>query len=318
MTGLERHGLVSVGVSARPDHLSVVDWAAAEATRRGSALRVVHVQPTRGDAAGPPELPAVGAGSYGVMDEAHATLAAAVQRVRFAHPELSLSGRMLSGDVANALAGETSSTDLLAIGDRDESWLRHVLAGSFAGSVVKHATCPVAVVPSGLRAVDPEGPVVVGVATGVLVLRPLAFAFDCASRTGRPLHVVHCWQPPPPPASRDHAEAELRLRLNTLLDDYVAQFPDVVVSTLLIPSGTTADELAWQSQHASVVIVGARQRKADSHHALGPVSKRLLDAAACPVVVVPTQPDSGDRPLMRSIGHGLWFAPDPRTSKRLG
>lgn len=308
------HGSVTAGVSSRRDHIYVVDWAADEATRRGTALRLVHAhRESRRDAA-----PAGPAGFYLTTDDAHATLAFAVERARFAHPNLTISDQLINDGVLRALAEESVSADFLVVGRHDRNWVTRAAIGSFAGSVIGHAACPVVVVPAAVDSVDPQGPAVVGMSNGVLMLRPLAFAFDCAARTGRRLEVVHCWQPPARSASREQMEIELGLRLDSLLAEYTAQFPEVAVTSRLLPSGAVADDLEWLSRRAAIVVVGSRERGVGTATTLGPVSRKLLRTAKCPVAVVPTLPDSVGKPLMRSIGHGLWSAPDLRSSRELG
>jgi len=308
------HDSITVGVSSRREHFYVVDWAADEAARRGAALRLVHAHR---QARGHPALEGP-AGFYLSVDDAPATLALAVEQVRFTHPNLAISHQLVDDGVLRMLAAESTSADFLVIGSRDRNRLMRAAGGSFVGSVVDHAACPVVTVPPPVGPSDPDGPVVVGVSNGVLMLRPLAFAFDFAARTGRRLEAVHCWQPPAWSASREHLEIELQLRLDTLLADFVAEFPEVAVTSRLLPSGAVAEDLEWLSRRGSVVVVGSRERRAGSASTLGPVSRKLLHTATCPVAIVPTLPDAAGKPLMRSIGHGLWFSPNPRTPHELG
>jgi nucleotide-binding universal stress UspA family protein len=64
-------------------------------------------------------------------------------------PDTRAEGRLLSGQVAEALAGAAADCDLLVCGARGQGPLRTLVLGSVSHELVRKAPCPVLVVPRG-------------------------------------------------------------------------------------------------------------------------------------------------------------------------
>jgi nucleotide-binding universal stress UspA family protein len=60
-------------------------------------------------------------------------------------------GRLLAGDPAERLASHSEDIDVLLRGSRRYGPLRAVLLGGVSGRVIRHAACPVIVVPRGVE-----------------------------------------------------------------------------------------------------------------------------------------------------------------------
>ncbi|TDD14381.1 universal stress protein, partial [Nonomuraea diastatica] len=100
---MSRH--VVVGVDGSVPARAAVEWAAADAQRRGLGLRVVHVCEQ---------------GRYGGEGTKHCagTLAAAADRARDLTRDVEVTTELLPGNVIDALIGESASADSVVLGSR--------------------------------------------------------------------------------------------------------------------------------------------------------------------------------------------------------
>lgn len=146
----------------------VVDYAFAEARRRGAALQVVstHLVPLssltlvgslvaeRGGGY-PPATPGDAPEAARQLAEDQSTR---LQPFRTRHyPDVTVDAVVAPGDPAGRLVTASQQADLIVVG-RHRRRLRagSLLMGSVSNAVLLHALCPVAVVP--VRADDPAGP----------------------------------------------------------------------------------------------------------------------------------------------------------------
>jgi nucleotide-binding universal stress UspA family protein len=136
--------------------------------------------------------------------------------------------------------------------------------------------------------------VVVGVdgseASGVA----LEFAVEEAVRRKARLRVVSAWvlamsSPPEMVMAPDMVEA-FQTEAQTVIDEAVARArelqPDLPCEGVVL-EGDAGDLLVAESRGAAVVVVGRRGHGALQSLILGSVSRRVVDHAACPVIVVP-------------------------------
>jgi nucleotide-binding universal stress UspA family protein len=157
---------------------------------------------------------------------------------------------------------------------------------------LRHATCPVAVVPS--RPLGRIERVVVGVCGTPASEAALRWGAREADLHGADLQVVHAWQFHPsgahdlmnPTAARARVQSHADQELATWVDRIV---PGVDVSTSA-PLGGPLDRLLEAAADADLVVIGSAP-----HHGLhrvvhGHLADDLSLLLRCPIVVVPVPP----------------------------
>lgn len=142
--GLVRDGVV-VAIDATEDAIPVLEFAFRQASLRRLPLRVVHylVDP----------LPAlVGAstagGHAGLVQEDRLSVAEAMAGLGERYPDVRSSVRTSGGLPEVDIARAARRADLLVVGTHQRGPVGRLLFGSVSTSVLEHATCPVAVVPT--------------------------------------------------------------------------------------------------------------------------------------------------------------------------
>ncbi|MFE7191926.1 universal stress protein [Kitasatospora sp. NPDC057541] len=288
---------VLAGVDGSSESTAAARWAAAEAVRRGLALRLVHVRTWLDDTHGDPGQPG------DVRALTSRMLSDTRQAVLDAHPGLEV-GAELIGDtdavepLASALAGAAGGAELLVLGSRGLGGFTGLLVGSVGLAVAGRCEVPSVFVRAG-GSERPGGSgrpeVVVGVDTRAPSREVVEFAFREAARRGTVLRAVHGWEPPPvwgyagwvpPLAEAEQFRAIERELLTVALADRREEFPEVeVVEDCRIGTGSSA--LVEASAEASVVVVGRRRHPHRAGLRLGPVAHAVLHHAQAPVVIVP-------------------------------
>lgn len=276
---------IVVGVDGTPTSDTALDWAAAEAVRRGLPLEVLHTSPSRSLAGAP------GGGAPPLHDEAEDVLDAAVARARAAFRTLQVLSRSEHRDPASALIDRSAGAELVVVGAHGKGLLARVLLGSVSHRVAAHARCPAVVVHREIGA--PGLPVAVGVDGTTGAAAALALAVQEAELRGVPLLIVHAWQAAPTgsletlPVSQEVFDAQHSLALE-VVEDAVArvhvQSPNLQVRYVLSPASPST-ALDGESAEAQLLVVGAHGHKGISGLALGSVTSAVLDGARCPVMI---------------------------------
>ncbi|WP_460072841.1 universal stress protein [Streptomyces sp. YKOK-I1] len=269
---------IVVGVDGSLTSVRALDRAAAEAVRRGSALRVLYAVPDR--------------------DEAAPVLGYAVSRAHARHPDLPVESVAAEGGAVRALTRESADADLIVVGTRGLGALTGPAFGSVSLRLAALAQGPLLVV-RGDHAADDGRDVLLGLADDTDE-QAATYAFQEAERRGARLRVVHCpgrrhitpeFPSPVParspgrerPAMEARAEEAVPRHALARLQD---RHPDVTVETLTV-RGAPAVELPAATKEAAVVVIGAHRRTSALGRRLGPVAHTLVRRAHCPVVVVP-------------------------------
>lgn len=134
---------VVVGVDGSPAGAAAIDFAFAEAARRGATLRAVHARRSllpRGVLGPAPALPRDGA--------ERRLLAEALAGRRERHPDVKVVEQIADGHPVDLLRQAAQDADLLVVGSRGLGGIRGLVLGSVSHALLHHAECPVAVVPS--------------------------------------------------------------------------------------------------------------------------------------------------------------------------
>jgi nucleotide-binding universal stress UspA family protein len=279
---------IVVGVDGSEASLRAVDWAAAEAARRGVGLTVfVAVY-------GPPEEAVLWTGPHMTPQLADQVMRRAAERARDAAAGVPVDVRTVIATPTRGLIDQAAEADLLVVGSRGLGAFTGLLVGSVSEQVAEHATCPVVVVRG--ESSNPNLPVLVGV-DGSAANRPaLEFAFAAADERHVGLvalaTVPPLWITPPvgyaitPPVP--HPADQLR-EAGQLLEQAVRplaeKYPHVPVEQRPI-LGPAAHALIQASGYSSLLVVGSRGHGGLAGLLLGSVSRHVLRHAECPVAVV--------------------------------
>ncbi|NUW44231.1 universal stress protein [Nonomuraea rhodomycinica] len=270
-------GRIVVGVDGSAPATAAVEWAAADARRRGLGLRLVHVCEQWASAVGSTQY------CSGVLE-------AAAERARSLAPDADVSTAMLSGGVIDALVGESVLAESMVLGSRGLGGFAGMVLGSVSMAVAGHAACPVVVVRG--TAVVQQGQVVVGYDGSEHSQAAMEYAVEQARARDAQLHVVYAWQLPVfspyaagyGPILEDAYQQEVKMAAERvvpwreknpdlrIVDDQVCEHP---VSALM-KAALTAD----------LVVIGSRGLGGFASAVLGSVSHGVLHHVACPVAVV--------------------------------
>jgi nucleotide-binding universal stress UspA family protein len=241
---------VVAGVSSDA-RLPMVRWAAAEATCRGTGLRLVTAHT--------PDQADRDAASRGLAD-----LAAAVAT---GLPGLEIRTETVVGPPAAVLREAATDAALLVVGAGDASPFTEAIVGSVKGDLLTTAPCPLAVAPRREWTTPASAPVVAAIDGQDTARAVLAYAFGAAARSGRPLTVLRFPPGTDPPA------------YDQVLTVFESWYPGVDVTTETSHSGT-ADVLVTVSRTAAQLVLGGH-----GTGRFGSVHRTLIRGAGCPVVV---------------------------------
>jgi len=286
---------VIVGVDGSEESLRAVEWAALEARRHGSSLRIVsapaELPRLRAYQAAPDEIAAV------LQGIAARSLDAAITRSEEVAPGLPIETGLLSGPSAVAMADCGSGASMLVVGARGAGGFAAMMLGSVSRHVATWAPCPVVVVREETMAVHRE--IGVGIRDPEDVTGTLAFAFEEAALRGADLVAVHTWYwlpaarhasgpagalRPPDPAQ---ISAEAGRHLTAALEQWHGKYPEVRVRQDIV-RGHPARVLASYSARADLVVIGRHSHPAGPGPGIGSIQHAVLDHAHGPVAVVPS------------------------------
>jgi nucleotide-binding universal stress UspA family protein len=135
---------VVVGVDGSEQSLRALRWAHRQASLMGAPLDVVTAW-TFPETPAPLGIPVHVPYQEQLVAQAHTRLDEIVAEVL---PERrQVRTRVLPGGAAAVLLAEARSASLLVVGTRGEGFFDHLLIGSVSERCVRHAPCPVVVVP---------------------------------------------------------------------------------------------------------------------------------------------------------------------------
>ncbi|MBK7019867.1 MAG: universal stress protein [Candidatus Microthrix sp.] len=299
---------VVVGVDASSMPTAALREALSEAHLRGSVLKVVSVW----------SYPPLSAEER-LLTTASAVEAETIERVgetvdRLRHEghnsELTIKVDVRQGAPGKVLIDLAVGCELLVVGRRDRSRLRHLVLGSVADQCVRHSPVPVMVVPSDWERPDRSGDVTlaVGMDFSDSANEALRWTLGEAERRNAAVRVVHSWEEPmlvggdlmmamPPSAALEHDAEERMDRFMSALD-----VPDGVSVTGSVRRGPPAQVLLEAAEDADMVVVGSRGLGGFAGLLLGSVARRVTHLAPCPVVVVPSENNEGRRGPDREPG----------------
>lgn len=213
---------------------------------------------------------------------------------------------IVEGSPARALHDLAEGVDpvALAIGSSHRGAIGRVLLGSVGSALLSGAPCPIAVAPHGYAAADAPRLLRIAVAVnGSEESGPaLAAGSGLAERLHasltlfavvEPIRLSHGGQYPAidPGTYRDASEREL----DRVLEQGVELVADDIPVERRLLDGDPADVLAAAAADFDLLIVGSRAFGPVRRALLGSVSAKLMEAAPCPVLLLPR--GAGEDPL---------------------
>lgn len=275
-----------VGVDGSENALRAVRWGAAEAGRRRIPLRLVTAfgWPVEHGAVRPSDERHRDL----LLDQARHELVEAAMVAHRAVPGLDLEQQLTVGHPLSVLDEQADHAQVVVIGDRGQSRIDGVAAGSVAVALAVRASSPVVVVRGPER--DTTGfPVLVGIDGSDEAA--IGFAFEAASTREVELIALHTWSDwkldPVVAPMLDWPAIELdeQRLLSERLAGWMQKYPDTPVVRVLTRD-RPAQSLLVAAAAAQLVVVGSRGRGPFSGLILGSVSHALLHRSPCPVAIV--------------------------------
>ncbi|MFC6707112.1 universal stress protein [Flexivirga alba] len=145
VTDRQADGPVVVGVDLRPDGVAALDFAFAEADRRGVGLvAVLCWQLDRLDFASGIPMPGGDVKAAHQYHQAH--LNKGLARLGSQYPDVKVTTRVECAPTAGALVEHSAHASLLVVGTRGHREVAGLVLGTVSQRVIRRALCPVAVV----------------------------------------------------------------------------------------------------------------------------------------------------------------------------
>jgi nucleotide-binding universal stress UspA family protein len=284
---------VVVGVDGSEESLRAVEWAALEAKRHSSPLRIVSA---------PALVPRMHAYSASPATIANAlrgiaarALEGAITRCDEVAQGLPVTTGLLSGPPALALADCGAEASMLVVGARGAGGFAAMVLGSVSRYVASRAPSPVVVVREESMAVHRE--IAVGIRDPQDTGAALAFAFEEAALRDANLVAVHTWywypsaahRPAPGtlPTDLDRISAEAASGLAAALKGWSEKYPGVRVRQD-VTHGHPARVLASYSARADLVVLGRHGHPDGPGPGIGSVQHAVLDHVHGPVAIIPS------------------------------
>jgi nucleotide-binding universal stress UspA family protein len=285
---------IVVGTDGSEESLLAVEWAAREAERRGSPLRIVSAP------ALPPRMRAhvsEAAVANALRGIAGRALGAAVTRAEEIAPGLLIDTDLLSGPPAAVVPEAGAGAAMLVVGARGAGGFMAMVLGSVSRHAAIGAPCPVVVVREETTAVHRE--VVVGIRDPENMSHALAFALEEAALRHAELVAVHAWAPAGlpdrpgaggaagPAAGSEEMSAEAASQLAGALEGWRDKYQDVRIRHDVV-TGHPAWALSGYSARADLVVLGRHGTRDGTVQAIGSIQHAVLHHAHGPIAVVPS------------------------------
>ncbi|HYO86827.1 MAG TPA: universal stress protein [Dermatophilaceae bacterium] len=294
---------VVVGVDGSPSAAHAAEWAAVWAARTGRDLGLVAalgVMPRDR-----PDGQAIATVMYDAFRNSVADmLAQTAGELRNRHPGLTVNTTVVWGDAAIVLVEVSQHAEVLVLGTRGLGGWQGLLMGGVADKVATHARGPLVVVPPNVP-LSGDGPVVLGVDDPETGSPRITFAVQAAQVLGKPLVMIHAWQPPDMwrairrvSGSGEWAtiEADAQDRINRATEKVRALDADLELLPRVVSANPVAT-LADASGSAELVVLGSRGRGGWQGLLLGSTSREMIQRTHCPLAIIRARPAPGqDKP----------------------
>jgi nucleotide-binding universal stress UspA family protein len=278
---------VVVAVDGSPASNAAAFWAAGEAAMRNIPLTVIHAVTTPTATWPPVAYP--DSLAVRLEDEGKKAIMHAIKIAEEAIPadrKVAIGRDLVYSSPAPALIKMSDEAEMVAVGTSGRGLLARGVLGSVSSTVVRHASCPVAVIRDE-DLPDPKAPVLVGVDGSPVSELATEIAFDEASRRGVDLIALHAWSDVTtevPYLDWATVEEEAQRSLAESLTGWRQRYPDVTVHRVVVRD-RPARHLIDAAESAQLVVVGSHGRGGLTGMLLGSVSNTLLHSVRIPVLV---------------------------------
>lgn len=301
-------GKIVVGVGPTGRHRAALEYAAAEAVRRGCGIHLVLVvHPRWPGPDGMVELKLVGEDLVRVDTEI--LMECEQWLVDRSDGDVRVTTEVVHGAPAAALVGASRNAGLIVLQHHRMSRDHHLPTMSITNAVASHAAVPVVAVPDSWREDEAGGlPVVAAVVDAEASRGVAVHALAAARRDRAPLSLTRAWSyatdlevddPIFATSTADEWEKRLTERVTDGFADLVADEPAVECRTEVV-HGQPAYVLVDASSRARLLVIGRHRPTLPIGSHLGPVTRSVLTHARCPVMVVDprrsAEPDDGTDP----------------------
>lgn len=282
---------IVVAVDGSPASHAAVVWAARDAAMHSIPLTLFHAVVT--PAATYPPVPYPESLLVKLEDEGRREIAHALKLAEEAMPadhKVTIKTESVYSTPALPLIKMSGEAEMIVVGSSGRGLLARGLLGSVSSTVVRHASCPVAVIRDEDVPDPVRGPVLVGIDGSPASELATAIAFDQASRRGVDLVALHAWSDVAvlelPAFDWEAVEAEAERSLAEAVAGWRERYPDVTVRRVLARD-LPAQQLIQQSKstEAQLVVVGSHGRGGLTGLILGSVSNTVLHSVRVPVIV---------------------------------
>jgi nucleotide-binding universal stress UspA family protein len=296
-------GKIVVGIGPAGRHRAALEYAAAEAERRGCGIHLVLVvHPRWPGPDGMIELQLVGEDLVRV--DTAMLMECEQWLVDRSDGGIRVTTEVLHGSPAAALVGAARNAGLIVLQHHRMSREHHLPTMSITNAVASRAGVPVVAVPDEWREDEAGELPVVGAVVDAVASRTVAtHALESAIRSGAALRLTRAWSyatdlevDDPIFATSIPAdwEKELTERLTQGFADLVSTRPEVECDIEVV-HGQPAYVLVEVSRGSRLVVIGRHRPALPFGSHLGPITRAVLTHAHCPVMIVDTR--ENDEPV---------------------
>ncbi len=207
--------------------------------------------------------------------------------------------RILEGAPADQIVeyARTHRASLIVLGTHGRAGFEHLVLGSVAEKVLRHAGCPVLTVPPRAQATStlPYGRVLCAVDFSEPSIQALHVALSLAEEADAELTALHVvdWrddetflgQPFDGPDVREEFEARLKQRLEAFIPDEARVWSRPATKVI---EGKAADQIVRVASdvNADLIVIGVQGRSALGMTLFGSTTNHVVRAASCPVLTI--------------------------------
>ncbi len=282
---------IVVGVDDSPAAAAAVEWAAHDAELRRIPLTLVHaISPNLTSWRDNPLPPGL---AQWQKEHGHRLLEGAakiVEKTCQQRGPTEIHSHVMSSAAVPTMIDLSKDAEMVVAGCYGDGRSSSSRLGSVSSGLLRHASCPVAIIHTGETAA-PGGdrmPVVVGIDGSPASQSAAAIAFNEASRRRAGLVVLHAWSDVDVSKWPDLDWPAAQSMSEQLLDDRLVrlqeQYPEVNVRRIIARDQPT-NQLIAQSAEAQLLVVGSRGRGGFEEMLVGSVSEAVALLAKTPVIV---------------------------------